>query len=440
MLSALKNRDYRLLFVGQGVSHIGDQFHLIALPWLVLTLTHDPLQLGLVLAVAGIPRAALMLVGGAFADRHSPRTIMLASDALRFALTAALAAAILAGVAQMWMVYVLALAFGIVSGFFMPAAEATVPRLLAEEHLAGGNALIMGADQLASFLGPAAAGLLIAAFGSAVQSFGGIGEVASLSGIGFAFVLDAASFIVSALSLALMRRLPALNAHTGTNPLADVAAGLRYAWGSEPLRWMVILMAVANFLIAGPLMVGIPVIAESRLTGGAAALGIVLSASGLGSLVGMVAAAGTERPSDRTFAVLLVAMMLGFAVAIGSLAFVTETWVAAAFMLGCGLGNGYIAVTAITAVQRMTDGAFLGRVMSLIMLAGVGLMPVSQALSGAVIKVSPAALFLGAGAGFVAVALTAVVKRSAWTLDAGPLPAATAASAVALEPAVDPVA
>ena len=70
---------------GQGISHLGDQFHLIALPWLVLTLTHDPFQLGLVLALAGIPRAAVMLFGGAFADRHSPRVIMLVSDALRFA-------------------------------------------------------------------------------------------------------------------------------------------------------------------------------------------------------------------------------------------------------------------------------------------------------------------------------------------------------------------
>ena len=97
MLSTLKTRDYRLLWIGQGISHLGDQFHLIALPWLVLTLTHDPLQLGAVLAVAGIPRALLMLVGGVFADRHSPRTIMLVSDTLRFAVTAALTAAILTG-------------------------------------------------------------------------------------------------------------------------------------------------------------------------------------------------------------------------------------------------------------------------------------------------------------------------------------------------------
>ena len=97
MFSALSTRDYRLLWIGQGISHLGDQFHLIALPWLVLTLTHDPFQLGLVLALAGVPRAAVMLLGGAFADRHSPRLIMLISDLLRLVITAALAASILTG-------------------------------------------------------------------------------------------------------------------------------------------------------------------------------------------------------------------------------------------------------------------------------------------------------------------------------------------------------
>lgn len=120
MFAALKTRDYRMLWIGQGISHLGDQFHLIALPWLVLTLTHDPLQLGFVLALAGIPRAVLMLIGGAFADRHSPRTIMLVSDALRFVLAGMLAFTVLTGTVQLWMVYALALAFGVVSGFFMP--------------------------------------------------------------------------------------------------------------------------------------------------------------------------------------------------------------------------------------------------------------------------------------------------------------------------------
>jgi len=436
VLSALKTRDYRLLFVGQAVSHLGDQFHLIALPWLVLTLTHDPLQLGLVLAVAGIPRAALMLVGGAWADRHSPRTIMLVSDVSRFVLTAALATAILSGAPQMWMVYLLALAFGVVSGFFMPAAEAAVPRLLDDSQLESGNSLIMGASQLASFLGPAAAGLLIAAFGASAQAAGSIGQAASLTGIGAAFALDALTFLVSAVSLGLKGRLPALNANAGTHPLADVAEGLRYAWGSERIRWMVVLIALANFFVAGPMFVGVPVLAQSRLAGGAAALGIVLSAYGLGSLVGMIGAASAPRPSDRVFARLVVGLMAGFAVAMASLGFVSATWVAAVLMLATGLGNGYIAVVLMTSLQRMTAEAFLGRVMSLIVLAMVGLMPVSQALAGLVIRASPTALFLSAGAGFAGIAVMALVKRSMWTV-AGERIAVESGSAVTAIPAAE---
>lgn len=428
MFSVLKTRDYRLLFVGQAVSHIGDQFDLIALPWLVLTLTHDPLQLGLVLAVAGVPRAALMLVGGAWADRHSPRTIMLASDVLRFALTAALAAAILTGTAQIWMVYALALAFGIVSGFFMPAAEATVPRLLDDEQLESGNSLIMGVNQMAAFLGPAAAGLLIAAFGAGARASGSAVGAASLAGIGAAFALDSCSFLVSAVFLGLMGRLPALNAHKETHPFSDIIEGLRYAWQSERIRWMVALIALANFLVAGPLLVGIPVLAQSRFLGGAAALGIVMSASGLGSLVGMISAAAVPRPSDRVFSWLVVGLMAGFSVAMGSLGFVRATWVAAALVLAAGVGNGYIAVVLMSSVQRMTHERFLGRVMSLIMLAGFGLMPISQALAGVLVRISPTTLFLGAGAGLGALALMTLVKRSMWTIHGDGVASETGAS------------
>ena len=413
MRSVLKNRDYRLLLSGQAASQLGDQFHLIALPWLVLTLTGDPLQLGLVLAAAGIPRAALMLVGGAWADRHSPRTIMLLSDVLRFALTAALALAILTGTAQMWMVYALAIAFGIVSGFFMPAAESTVPRLLDDRQLEGGNSLFMGVNQLASFVGPAAAGLLIAGYGASAQVGG---EVASLIGIGSAFAVDACSFLISAILVSMMGRLPALNADSGTHPLSDVAQGLRYAWMSESIRWIVVLIALANFLLAGPMLVGVPVLAQSQLAGGAAALGVLLSAYGLGSFAGMLSAAAMPRPSDRVFAWLVVGLMVGFALTMGSLGFIRSTWLAASLMLATGIGNGYIGVVLMTSVQRMTDERFLGRVMSLIMLAIVGLTPISQASAGIVMAVSSSALFVSAGVGFSVLALIATTKRSIWTI------------------------
>src|SRR5512140_50088 len=121
-LLALGN--FRLWFSGQATSLLGDQFHAIAAPWLVLTLTNDPIALGTVLALGGVPRALLLLLGGAITDRFTPRAIMLTSDALRLVLTAGLFALTWTGAIQLWMLYGFALFFGIISAFFYPASGA----------------------------------------------------------------------------------------------------------------------------------------------------------------------------------------------------------------------------------------------------------------------------------------------------------------------------
>jgi len=415
MFAALKTRDYRLLWLGQAISHLGDQFHLIALPWLILTLTHDPLQLGLVLALAGIPRAAVMLFGGAFADRHSPRLIMLTSDALRFFIVAALAASLFTGAVQLWMVYALALSFGVVSGFFMPAAEASLPRLLESGQLEAGNALMMGADQLAQFVGPALAGTIIALFGTA---HAGSAQAGSFAGLGVAFSVDAASFAVSAATLLLMRALPALAAGAGQHPLAAIGEGLKYALSQSVFRWMLGLIAAANLLLIGPLMVGIPVLAQSRFSQGAAAFGLLISAYGLGNLAGIVVAGSSRRPSSRTFSWLILALFAGFGVVIGALAFITTVWVGVALLAVLGVGNGYVAVVLMTLLQRITPAAMLGRVMSLVMLAMLGVTPISTALSGAVLSLGPDVLFVACGAGMLAITVCAATCRRSWSLAA----------------------
>jgi len=415
MLAALKTRDYRLLWLGQAISHLGDQFHLIALPWLVLTLTHDPFQLGLVLALAGVPRAAVMLVGGAFADRHSPRLIMLVSDVLRFVLVGALGAAVLTGSVRLWMVYALALSFGVVSGFFMPAAEASLPRLLESEQLEAGNALMMGADQLAQFVGPALAGTVIALFGTAHLSGA---HADSLTGVGVAFGLDALTFAVSAATLLLMHALPALASRAESHPLKAIGEGLRYTMAQPVFRWMLALLAAANLLLIGPLMVGVPVLAQTRFSQGAAAFGLLISAYGLGNLGGMVVAGSTRRPSSRLFSWLVLALFAGFGLVIGALAFITSVWVGVALLAVLGVGNGYIAVVLMTLLQRITPAAMLGRVMSLVILAMLGVTPISTALAGAVIGLGAPALFVGCGAGMLVVTVTAAWYRRSWSLAA----------------------
>src|SRR5512135_2193287 len=106
--TVLRIRNFRLLWIGEGISLLGDQFYLIALPWLVLQLTGNALAVGTVLAAAGIPRAVFMLVGGALTDRFTPRSLMIGSNLARLALTGLLAALVLTQLIQTWMLYVFA--------------------------------------------------------------------------------------------------------------------------------------------------------------------------------------------------------------------------------------------------------------------------------------------------------------------------------------------
>ncbi|HEV2321961.1 MAG TPA: MFS transporter, partial [Gammaproteobacteria bacterium] len=115
--SLFANRDFKLLFMGSSVSALGDQFTLVALPWLVLKLTGNPAALGLVLAAMALPRAVFMLIGGAVVDRMSPRRVLLVSRAVNAVFIALLAVLVMAGAIQMWLVYVVALGVGISTAF-----------------------------------------------------------------------------------------------------------------------------------------------------------------------------------------------------------------------------------------------------------------------------------------------------------------------------------
>jgi len=398
MLTVLADRDYRYLWLGQTVALLGDQFHLIAMPWLVLQLTRDPLQLGAVLAVAGVARAVAMLVGGALADRYSPRDIMIHANVARGVMAVALAAAVLAGAVEMWMVYLAALAFGVVTGVFEPASQAAVPRLVDDDRLESGNSLVFFGDQLASFLGPTAAGVLIGWFATTTVA----GEqVASLTGVGVAFAVHAAAFAVSIGLLAMIGRMrrPAETDHA--HPLRSIAEGLRFVAGRRHLVWVMVLIALANFFMSGPLLVGVPVLADSRLPEGAAALGLVLSGYAFGNLFGLIVAGVARRPSPRVLGLILITLFAVFGAGLSVFSWVTSTWTAVPVMAVMGLGNGYLSVAIMTYLQRHTPPELIGRMMSLAMLSMFAVMPLSQALAGVVVKASVGALFLGAAAGML---------------------------------------
>jgi MFS family permease len=407
-LNVLKNYNFRLLWIGQGASLLGDEFFMIALPWLVLKLTDDPLALGTILALIGIPRAIFMLVGGAFADKYSPRVIMLVSDILRLVLTTLLAVMILTGNLQLWALYLLALLFGTISGFFSPASGAMIPILVKPEELTISNSIYQGTSFLTNFVGPVLAGGLIAMFAHSKTAQSG----AEMTGIAAAIVVDAFTFLVSVATLVLMKwqGIVKPQAKTSGNILASIKEGVAYLWRDNMLRTILILMVATNFLFVGPILVGIPVLADMRLTGGAAAYGTVISAFGGGNLLGILLTSSLIQVLRKHLGALMVAVIACFGLALGLMGMVSSTLVACLILLIVGVGNGVLEITVVTSIQRMTPKEMLGRVMSLILLAGVGLVPISQALSGAFIKLSLTGLFVGAGILMVLVAIWLVLQ------------------------------
>jgi len=401
MARVMSIRDFRLLFAGTTTSLLGDQFTLIATPWLTLQLTGDPLALGIVLALEGFPRVLFMLLGGAVTDRISPRMVMLVSDFIRLALTGLMALAIFTGSVQMWMVYAFALGFGLVAGFAVPAGNSIVPMLVAEEDLQAGNSIIMGSSQLIQFVGPTIAGILIGNYST------------SSLGIGLAFTVDALSFAVSAVCLWVMRggrNLEAANGNQKESVWASILVGVKYLWNDQPLRTLFLILAAVNFFFTGPLLVGIPVLADQYLPEGAVAFGLLMSAFAGGSLVGILLAGILPRPKGKGMSAFLILLLVSFGVSLGFFGFIRSTWLDFALMLLLGAGNGYVAILMFTWMQTNTPKDMLGRMMSMVMLAGNGLVPISQAISGAVIKWNLEALFVSAGALIMLVALWAAMQ------------------------------
>ncbi len=417
------NRNFNLLWAGQNISLLGDQFEMIAVPWLVLKLTNDPLALGSVLALSSVPRAAFMLLGGAISDRFPARTIMLISDVVRLVLAAALAAAVLTGVVQTWMLYAFALSFGLVSGFFAPAANSMLPHIVDKEDLQTGNALVGGTAQLTSFLGPVLAGGLIALFAASSTASGAseANAAVGMSGIALALALDSFSFLVSIVTLLKMHVLKAPQAASAESVLASIRSGIRYAAHDSALKVMLIVVAAANLFLMGPMLVGIPVLAQLRLEGGAAAYGLIMSALGGGSLLGILLAGSLPRLKGNQLNFLLVVVLVCFGAALVALTFVTSTWLDFAIMLVTGTCDGYLSITAITLLQRRTPADMIGRVMSLVMFANVGLAPISQTVSGALLKLNLDGLFIGAGILMVLLAVWALLSPDVRSLGEGML-------------------
>ncbi len=396
-------RDFLLLWMGQSTSLLGDQFHFIALSWLVLKMTGDPLALGGVLALGGIPRAVFTLVGGAVTDRISPRRVMLISDIIRLFISALIAAQVLTGILPIWMIYVYSFILGIVSGAFQPASMSMTPHLVPSDDLQAGNSVMQGSMSLIGFVGPAAAGVMIAAFRDVKI------------GVALAMAFDAFTFVVSVITLWMMKSCGEIIAVNQTNAangvLESIREGIVYMFKDPALRAMFILIAVANFAFGGPIEVGVPQLANTRFLEGAAAYGLIIAGYAGGNLLGIILCGALPKLSLRWMKVVMVVTFAGFGIGLSALAWINITWVAMADMFIMGILNGYISILLITGLQRNTAKEMLGRLMSMILLANLGLMPLSQAIGGVMLHWSVTLLFVIAGFMLLACAVYLAVPK-----------------------------
>jgi MFS family permease len=396
-LRVLRRRDFRLLFVGQSTSVLGDRMVAVALAFAVLGIGGSPSELGIVLAARVFPSAACALVGGAVADRMSRRSVMVAADLVRIASQGTMAALLIGGVAEVWTLALLAGVGGAASGFFGPASIGLIPEVVPPEELQPANALRSSGSSAGEILGPLLAGLLVAG-----------------AGAGWAIAVDAATFAVSAACLLLLR-LP----RRAEAPSASFLADLREGWAAFSSRtwvWTCVAYFAASNLFWGAWSALGPVVADRDL-GGAAAWGTILAAVGVGALLGSLLATAVRPARPLVFVALgeaLFALPLGFLAATSLVALL----VLAAFLSGIGLMLG-MSVWEST-LQRHVPAESLSRVSSYDWFGSFVFYPVGLALWGplsAAIGIH-AALWVAFGLFIVAIlALLAVpaVRRLSWS-------------------------
>jgi hypothetical protein len=398
-----RHASFRWLFGGALISQLGDQFTLIALPWLVLTLTGDTLVLGTVLALLSVPRALFILLGGALVDRYSPKQVLMLTKHVNTVLLAALAALVYTGLWNLWLIYGLALAIGLATAFSLPSATSIMPHVMPREFLGKANGIMMGARQLSMFAGPLMAGLLIALFGD-----GRNGQPGN-AGIALAFALDALSFALSAWTLAQVKTiLPVAQSSSPAQSVwASVAAGLRYCWNDASLRVCFCYWAAVAFFISGPVQVAIPVLAQ-EVGGNAAAFGLLAGAYGAGSLGGMIVSGA--RPGLRlgSFGTTILAIDGIIGLLFVPLGFIDATWQGVLLLLAIGILGGFLQVNIFTWLQARVAPAMLGRTMALFMFIVMGIAPMSSSVTGWILRsVSLRELFVASGGMLVAIVFAA---------------------------------
>jgi len=388
---SLRVRNYRLFFFGQLVSLTGTWMQQVGQDWLVLRLTDQALPLGVTLALQFAPMLVLGAWAGVVADRLDKRRLLLATQAAMAALALVLGVLTATGVVRLWMVYVLALLLGCATAFDMPTRQAFVSEMVGPDRVTNAVGLNSAVFNSARVVGPAVAGVLIAAVGIAP-----------------AFLINAVSYLaviagLLAMDPARLHRPPAVDRAGG-----QVRAGLRYVWSNRVLRSTIALVAVVGALGLN-YRVALPLLARFTFGGDASAYGALASIMAAGAVVGALAAARRGRPSR--------VLLLGSVAVFGLLSFAAAaapTLIAEAVVLApLGLASMTFLATANSTLQLASSPEMRGRVMALYGLVFLGSTPLGGLLGGWMAgQFGPRSILLLSGVSSLAAAgLAAVLTR-----------------------------
>jgi MFS family permease len=371
----LRNPHYRLWLIGGTISLLGDQFYFVALPWLVLQQTGSAMAMGAIMMTGALPRALLMLMGGAVSDRVSARKILMATATARTIFVTVIGVLVWLRVLRPWELYALAFAFGVADAFAAPAQTAYMPSLVKREQLIAASSVSRSTAQMTTIVGPVPVGFVI-----------------KTMGVAWAFFVDAISFLFI---IGALWKLPdpPKSQIARKKLLHSTVEGIAYVGKDVPLRSLMLLVTILNFCIAGPVSIGLAYLTNTRF-GSPAMFGIMISAVAAGSLLGALLA-GVWKIRRRGVMILLVSLALG--VCLGSIGMLEKVWSIASVLLVMGAAAGVVNIHIGAWIMQRIDVAVRGRVASVLMLASFGITPISLAVAGFLVAWSLKLMFLLAG-------------------------------------------
>jgi len=385
---ALRHRNFRLFVAGQIVSLVGTWMQNVAQAWLVYRLTHSELLLGTAWFCTQIPVFAFGALGGLAADRHSRHRLVILTQTLSMLQAFVLAALTLSGKVQVWQILTLAVGLGTINAFDMPGRQSLIIEMTSKEDLLNAISLNSAIFNAARVVGPAIAGLLVAAFGE-----------------GLCFLLNGVSFM-AVIGCLLAMRLPKFKRQVQDSPWAHLVQGLKYVHGHRAVRTLLGMMAAVT--IAGmPAVVLMPFFADDIFHRGSRGLGILLGAMGVGAVAGTLVLAWRASISGLPKVIFWSALLLGagFCVFAMSNAF----YLSLAIMPVIGYSVMRQMASANTLIQTLIPDEFRGRTMAFYSMTVVGLGPFGSLAAGELAHAYGARVTVLAG-GLLAIAAACIFR------------------------------